>query len=121
MSISVSNATTLVELIEALKGDTMSNAALADKMGVGATTVHRMLNGFAVSDTVLEHVANYAGLSRERVFSLAKGLRSVVEPVRFSPTVETLARVVEKLPSDLQELLLIQARALSDAREQQKH
>jgi len=60
-------------------------------------------------------------VTKLRIPVLAYGLRTSEEPARYSPTVELLAKIVENLPPDLQDVILIQARALANARQEQKH
>ena len=116
----VKTASNLAELVEALKSTgSYTTEALAQRMGVGATTVHRMLHGQAVGDEVLDKVADFAKIEREQIYGLAKGIRVSTDPKRYSARVEMIAKLLESAPADIQESFLIQVRAIIDARQKQ--
>lgn len=112
--MNITDAETLAEFIESLKveqGD--SNATLAAKMGVSSTTIHRLLHGGKADDETLDKIADYAGVTRNWLYALAKGI-----PARpkYSRTVSMLAALLEQAPPDIQESVLVMARALVESR-----
>lgn len=116
--VKLAEAATIAELVKALKeegGD--SYASLSAKSGINASTLHRMAHGKQVGDTTLDRLADYAHMTREYVYSLAKGLR---EPRRRSTSVALVAAILEEFPAEVQELFLVQARAYADLRKKIK-
>lgn len=108
-------AATLAEFIQLLKteqGD--SNRSLGAKIGVSGSTIHRLLRGVAAADDeTLDKIADYAGVSRDWLYKLAKGIPS--RP-KYSRTVSMLIALLEQAPPDIQEIMLVQARALIENR-----
>jgi len=105
------NLAEFMELLKAEHGD--SNATLAAKISIGSTTIYRLLHGGAADDTTLDKIADYAGVTRDWLYKLAKGI-----PARpkYSRTVSMLFAVIEQAPDDIAETMLIQARALVASR-----
>ena len=109
---SLGGVRSLPEFIEVLNRNE-SYEAIAQKTGIGATTLRRAAAGQQVSPDTLDRLAEYAGVTRERVYSIAYGLSL---PKRISPTetVELVARILEGLPPEVQRLFLTQVRAVAD-------
>lgn len=107
-------AHTLAEFVHLLKteqGD--SYASLSAKIGVGASTLHGIIQGKKADDETLDKIATFAGVTRDWLYALAKG--TTVRP-RYSPTVSMLAALLEQAPPDIQESVLVMARALVENR-----
>lgn len=104
------NAQTLSEFIELLKseqGD--SDHTLAAKIGVSPNTINRLRRGAKADDATLDKIADYAGVTRAWLYELAKGIPA--RP-RYSRAVSMLIALLESAPPDVQENVLVMARAL---------
>ncbi len=110
------DAKTLRDLVLFLKKEGgLSNAALADKMGIGKTTVFRMTRGEIPGETeTLSKVALFAGLSRDHVFAIA----GIVTPrgPQYSEEVLQIAALLESANPDVRRMFLRQVRAVLDER-----
>lgn len=100
-----------VELLKLEQGD--SNASLGAKIGVAGTTIYRFLHGERADDETLDKIADYAGVTRDWLYALAKG--TAVRP-KYSRAVAMLAALLEQAPPDIQEDVLAMARALIESR-----
>jgi hypothetical protein len=108
------NLAEFIELLKAEQGD--SNATLGNKMGIGGTTVYRLLHGGKADDDTLDKIADYAGVTRTWMYALAKDMPT--RP-RYSRVVSMLAALLEEAPQDIQEDVLALARTLIDRRKKQ--
>jgi len=113
------DAKNLRELIMFLKKQGgLSNAALADKMGVGKTTIFRMTRGEIPGETeTLSKVALFTGLSRDHVFAIT-GIVTPRSP-QYSEEVLQIAALLESATPDVRRMFLRQVRAVLDERPDQ--
>jgi transcriptional regulator with XRE-family HTH domain len=105
------NLAQFIEMLKSEQGD--SNATLAAKIGLSSATVHRLLHGGKADDETLDKIADYAGVTRDWLYALAKG--TSVRP-RMSRPVSLLVALLEDAPPDIQEDVLTIARALKERR-----
>jgi transcriptional regulator with XRE-family HTH domain len=108
----LSEAEDLVSFLKLLKeeqGD--SFRSLEAKTGIASSSLARISHGGKADDATLDKLADYAGVSREYMYQLAKGLKP---SRRRSPVVALVAALLEELPQDIQDAFLIQARAYAD-------
>lgn len=105
-----------LELLRTEQGD--SYETLSKKIRVSASTLHRLEHGGKADDPTLDKIADYAGVTREWLYALAKG--TAVRP-KYSRTVSLLAALLEEAPPDIAEIMLIQARALIQDRKKQSN
>jgi transcriptional regulator with XRE-family HTH domain len=106
----------LAEFLRVLKtqhGD--SNDSLGAKIGIGGTTVHRILQGYNVDDKTLDKLAAYAKIPREQIYELAKGVQYAER--KYSRVVTAIAEMLEQAEPEIQELFLVQVRAVLQNRE----
>ena len=110
----VFEANTLAEVMRYLKEEgNFSQRELAERIGIGQTTVHRMLAGDIPDAAVLDTLAVYAQVPREWLYRIAFGLEV---RTTHSPTVAAVANLLEAMPADLQEMFLAQVRSVVDRR-----
>jgi len=111
---SVFDASNLAEVMRYLKEEgNFSQRALAERIGIGQTTVHRVLAGDIPDVQVLDNLAVYARVPRDWLYQIAFGLE--VQRTH-SPTVAAVANLLEAMPEDLQEMFLAQVRSVVDRR-----
>ncbi len=102
------NLAEFIELLKTERGD--SNATLGAKIGVAGSTISRLIHAeVKADDDTLDKIADYAGVTRSWLYELAKGIPA--RP-RYSRTVSMLAALLEQAPPEIQEAVLIMARAL---------
>jgi len=102
-----SNLSEFIALLKSEQGD--SDHTLGAKIGIAANTVNRLRHGAKADDDTLDKIAIYAGVTREWIYSLAKGTQ--VRP-RYSRETSLLIALLEDAPSDIREEVLVLARAL---------
>jgi len=113
----VYDASSLAELVQMLKDEGgYSNDSLGMRIGVGSTTIFRILQGRRVDDETLDKIAVYARVTREWIYELVHGINL---RTRHPPLVEQLAALLDDAPEDIQELFLIQARLIIASRKKQ--
>lgn len=112
---SAKNLAELLTLLKAERGH--SNDSLAEEIGISSTTIYRLLHGGKADDSTLDTIAAYIGVTRDWMYSLAKG--TSVRP-RYSPTVTAIAALLDQAPADIQEDAFAIIRALIDSRKKKR-
>lgn len=114
MTASLQDAKDLAEFVALLRAESGdSYKTLGAKIGISHSTLHRLENGGNADDDTLDKIADYAGVTREWLYKLAKGIPA--RP-RYSRAVSLLIAILEQAPEDVQEETLTLARALIESR-----
>ncbi len=116
---SIYESTSIADVIGFLKESAnLSNARLAEQMGLSKATVQRLGTMHKAEDhrpepEMLDKLAAYSGVPREWLYEMAYKIETRRQ---YSKTISAIAELLEQAPADLQQMFLAQVRAALDAR-----